>query len=222
MSLRLLKAESLYKRQAWEQDFLHLEASEMMEKLIELALMLDVGLQLHSEQLDAVIRSFKESNMFFSKAAGAIESRTDTLCSFVGDRPDQMAQEYEASSVWGTIAALATQLDKVTDLTKTEKLDHMVKSLIKPLDEKMENLIRSRAESVSNDVGSVIIAVGHLVNEFQLNSIAEAKRIDQVAAEVKILADSTTTSGVTRATNGEGPSHQEGTTSLVEGFSERL
>jgi hypothetical protein len=93
---------SHYKRQAWqawEHDFLDLEAAEKIEKLIELTLMLDVGLHLHSEQLDAVITSFKESNAFFSRAAGAIESRTDTLCSFLGDRPDQMAQQYEASSV---------------------------------------------------------------------------------------------------------------------------
>jgi hypothetical protein len=161
---------SHYKCQAWEHDFLDLESSEKIEKLIELALMLDVGLHFHSEQLDSVISSFKESNTFFSKAAGAIESRTDTLCDFVGDRPDQMAQAYKASSVWGTIAALATQLDKVTDLTKIEKLDHMMRSLIKPIDKKMENLIRGHSEIVSNDVNPVRIAVGHLVNEFQLNS----------------------------------------------------
>jgi hypothetical protein len=72
---------------------LELEASEKIKKLIKLALMLDVGLHLHSEQLDVVITSFKkESNAFFSRA----------LCSFLGDRPDQMAQQYEASSVWGT------------------------------------------------------------------------------------------------------------------------
>jgi hypothetical protein len=115
-----------YKRQAWEQDFLDLEAAEKIEKLIELALTLDVGLHLHSEQLDTVITSFKESNTFFSRPAGAIKSRTDTLCSFLGDRPDQMAQQYEASSVWGTIAAIATQLGKVADLTKSEKLENQV------------------------------------------------------------------------------------------------
>jgi hypothetical protein len=45
-------------------DFLELEASEKIEKLIKLALMLDSGLHLHSEQLDPVITSFKESNAF--------------------------------------------------------------------------------------------------------------------------------------------------------------
>jgi hypothetical protein len=127
---------SHYKSQAWEHDFLDLKASEKIEKLIKLALMLDVRLHLHSKQPDVVITSFKESNTFFSRAAGAIESRTDTFCSFLlGDMPDQMAQQYKASSVWGAIAAIATQLDKVTDLTKSEKLDQMLKMLIKPIDE---------------------------------------------------------------------------------------
>jgi hypothetical protein len=216
-------AMSHYKRQAWEHDFLELETSEKIEKLIELALMLDVGLHMHSEQLDAVVTSFRESNMFFSKAAGAIESRTDALSSFVRDRPDQMAQDYEASSVWGTIAALANQLDKVTDLTKSEKLDHMLKTLIKPIDEKMENLIRGQSESLAHDVGTVRIAVGHLVNEFQLNSMTEAKRIDQVAMEVRALANSTITSdGPNDAVGAQTSNLQEESTPLIEGFSERL
>jgi hypothetical protein len=212
---------ALYKRQAWEHDFLELNPDEKIEKLIELALTLDVGLNLHSEQLSSVITNTKESNAFFSRAAGAIESRTDTLCGFLGDRPDQMAQHYEASSVWGTIAALATQLDKVTELTKTEKLDQMLKMLVKPIDMKMESLFKNHADSVFNDVGSVRLAIGHLVSEFQLSSEAESKRIDQVAAEVKVLSDNTTTSGVTRETSGN-TRDQEQDTSLLEGFSERL
>jgi hypothetical protein len=175
--------------------------------------MLDTGLHLHSKQLDAVITSFKESNTFFSRATGAIESRTDTLCLFLEDMPDQMmAQQYKASSVWGTIAAIATQLDnKVTDLTKSEKLDQMLKILIKPID-------KGQSKALFNDVGSVRVAIRHLVNEFQLNSSAESKRIDQMAAEVNILTDATTASGVTCGTNGVSRD-QEGT-SLIEGVSE--
>jgi hypothetical protein len=212
---------SLHKRQAWEHDFLDLDASAKIEKLIELALTLDVGLNVQSEQLNSFVASGKESNAFFSRAAGAIESRTDTLCAFVGDRPDQMAQQYEASSVWGTIAALATQLDKINDRTKIEKLDQMLKILIGPIDKKLESLIQGQSEAFTNDVGSVRMAVGHLVSEFQLNSLAESKRIDQVAAEVKILTDNTTTSGVTRETNEASRDQEQGST-LLEGFSERL
>jgi hypothetical protein len=213
---------SLYKCQAWAHEFVELDSNAKIQKLIELSLALDVELNVKSEQLNSFATSGKEANAFFSRAAGAIESRTDTLCAFVGDIPNQMAQQYEvSSSVWGTIAALATQLDKITDRTKIEKLDMILEILIKPIDKKMESLIQGQSEAFSNDIGSVRIAVGLLVSEFQLNSSAESKRIDQVAAEVKILTDNTTASGVTRETN-ETTRDQEQSSALVEGFSERL
>jgi hypothetical protein len=54
----------------------------------------------------------------------------------------------------------------------------MLEILIKPIDKKMESLIQGQSEAFSNDIGSVRIAVGLLVSEFQLNSSAESKRID--------------------------------------------
>jgi hypothetical protein len=44
----------------------------------------------------------------------------------------------------------------------------MVKILIKPIDEKMENLTQGQSKVLFNDVGSVRIAVQHLVNEYFL------------------------------------------------------
>jgi hypothetical protein len=49
-----------------------------------------------------------------------------------------MGLQHEALLAWGTIAAVANQLDNIASLTKEEKTEQIVLALIKPVNDKLD------------------------------------------------------------------------------------
>ena len=92
-----------------------------------------------------------------------------------------MGLQYDASSIWGTIAAMATQLDHVMSLTKKEKLEQTTQAaLISAEVDNVKAAQMTQAALVSSEVDYVKAALGTLVREFHISTAAEATRIDEL------------------------------------------
>ena len=124
--------------------------------------------------LDELWSSSHHFNSIYKRAASANETRTNILSSLIGLIPKAMGLQYDDSSIWGTIAPMATQLDNFVSLkNKKEKVEQIVLlALVRPVNNKLDLFEKTQAALISSQVSYVKAAPGTLVLEFKISLAA--------------------------------------------------
>jgi hypothetical protein len=82
-----------------------------------------------------------------------------------------MGLQHEALLAWGTIAAVANQLDNVASLTKEEKTEQIVLALIKPVNDKLDWFVKTQSALLSSEVNYVKALLGTLVRKLRIDEM---------------------------------------------------
>jgi hypothetical protein len=205
---------SPYRCQISESDFESCNSDEKVRKLIEIGLMLDVGLTASSKGLENLVIDFAAANTYYNQAVSALEFRVDTMATTLGSKSSAMYEDYEASSIWGTLAAVAMKLDKVDGRSRKDWLAAMTKSVKKPVLADRGRSFGTQINSLRADVVQLRDFLPKLIAEFNTNLSGKAARIDQVSADLIQFMASPGAGG--------GPPASINTGSESQAFSDRL